>query len=556
VGKQSHGKLIAYLPLVVLATFAVVAAPMLLVSWLRESGVVDSAWTAMAVGVVSSLLISQGGAAIWKRHDSEALFSELMLWGWVRRWRSERRLTAASDLLGLNAGSPKAISGGKLTNGQKSSLLTQLTSSLEARDQYTHGHSRRVARHAANIAKQMGLGREEVTKIRAAGAMHDVGKVETPVAVLHKEGKLTDEEYAIVKRHPVDGANMVATLDDDELSAIVRHHHERLDGTGYPDGLAGDEIPLGARILAVADTFDAITSTRPYRHSNPHKKALDILAAEAGTQLDPDAVRAFRSCYSGRRPLAYWTILVNGGPRLASLFGGSLSPANAASVAATTATAAVVGVAAMAPVAAPAQSPPPEPPQRVAAAGASPSAPTGRPTSRHPVARPNAMASLSPERRADYAAKAGNHKSTVAGGGHGGASVRRIVAAPNADATETTQPPVQAPSPVVVAHDQTVSSKRNPRGNRKGRELAAFSGPSTPKGPGYGYVKNGGPDNSPGGSPGSVNGRGNGKGHGHGHGKAHGHGHGHGHHGGESPRLGLRDGVKHDRHGERRSGPR
>ncbi len=107
--------------------------------------------------------------------------------------------------------------------------------------------------------------------------MHDVGKVETPTAVLHKAGRLSDEEFDIVKRHPVDGADMVATLDDDELTAIVRHHHERLDGTGYPDGLAGDEIPLGARILAVADTFDAITSTRPYRQANPHKKALDIL---------------------------------------------------------------------------------------------------------------------------------------------------------------------------------------------------------------------------------------------------------------------------------------
>ena len=278
MGKQANGTLVAYLPLVFAATFAVVLAPMLFVLWLRESGAVASMWVALAIGVVMSLAASQVGAAIWKsKANSDLLFNELMLWGWVQRWRSERRLAAAANLLGLSVGRPDAITGGQLSSEEKKRLLTQLTSSLEASDPYTHGHSRRVARHAANIAKQMGLSGGEIAKIRAAGAMHDVGKVETPTAVLHKAGRLTDEEFDIVKRHPVDGADMVATLDDDELTAIVRHHHERLDGTGYPDGLAGDEIPLGARILAVADTFDAITSTRPYRQANPHKKALDIL---------------------------------------------------------------------------------------------------------------------------------------------------------------------------------------------------------------------------------------------------------------------------------------
>ena len=352
MGKQGNGKLIAYLPLVVAATFAVVIVPMLLVVWLRESGAVTSMWVALVIGVVLSLLASQAAAWVWQtRTNSDLLFSELMLWGWVQRWRSERRLAVASDLLGLTAGRPEAITGGHLTSAQKEALLTQITSSLETSDPYTHGHSRRVARHAANIAKKMGLSREEVAKIRAAGAMHDVGKVETPTAVLHKAGKLTEEEYDLVKRHPVDGANMVATLDDDELTAIVRHHHERLDGTGYPDGLAGDEIPLGARILAVADTFDAITSTRPYRRSNPHKKALDILAAEAGTQLDPDAVSAFRACYSGRKPLAFWAVLVNSRPRVEYLLGQVWAPASAPNVLTTAATAAAVGAVAVGPVA-------------------------------------------------------------------------------------------------------------------------------------------------------------------------------------------------------------
>lgn len=350
MGKQANRKLIAYLPLVLVATFVVVLAPMLFVLWLRESDAVSSMWVALAIGVVLSLAVSQVGAATWKtKANSDLLFNDLMLWGWLQRWRSERRLAAATNLLGLPVGRPDAITGGHLSSEEKERLLTQLTSSLESSDPYTHGHSRRVARHAANIAKQMGLSGGEIAKIRAAGAMHDVGKVETPTAVLHKEGRLTDEEFDIVKRHPVDGADMVATLDDDGLTAIVRHHHERLDGTGYPDGLAGDEIPLGARILAVADTFDAITSTRPYRQANPHKKALDILATEAGTQLDPNAVKAFLECYSGMKPVAFWAVLINARPRVSASLGQVFSPVTGTNVLATTAAAAAVGAVGLGP---------------------------------------------------------------------------------------------------------------------------------------------------------------------------------------------------------------
>lgn len=352
MGTQSDRKLVAFLPLVLAATFVVVVVPMLLVVWLRSSGVVGSVGAGMVIAVTVSLLASCAGGAFWKAraHPGDILFSDLMLWGWLQRWRSEHRLTAAADVLGLTPGRPQAISGGQLTNEQKAGLLTQLTFALEARDAYTHGHSRRVARHASNTARRMGLSRAEVAKIRAAGAMHDVGKVETPITVLHKEGKLTDGEYAIIKRHPVDGAVMVSGLGDDELTAIVRHHHERVDGSGYPDGLAGEAIPIGARILAVADTFDAITSARPYRHARAHNEALDVLATEAGTQLDPDAVRAFCSCYSGRRPLAYWTMLANAGPRITSWLGSGLAPAKAATVAnvmATAATAATIGSSAL-----------------------------------------------------------------------------------------------------------------------------------------------------------------------------------------------------------------
>ncbi len=214
-----------------------------------------------------------------------------------------------------------------------------------------------MARHASNIAKRMNMSPAEVAKVRTAAAMHDVGKVKTPIAVLHKEGKLTEEEFGIIKLHPVEGASMVETLRDAELTAMVRHHHERLDGTGYPDRLAGDAIPVGARIIAVADTFDAITSTRAYRAAHAHKRALDILDAEAGTQLDPDAVRAFCRCYGGMRPLAVWTILANVPQRLVSWFDGGLGTANASSMAnvmATAATTAAVGGVALGPILKPA----------------------------------------------------------------------------------------------------------------------------------------------------------------------------------------------------------
>ena len=148
--------------------------------------------------------------------------------------------------------------------------------------------------------------------------MHDIGKIETPREILNKPGPLTELEFATVKRHAARGAQIASTLGDDELTAIVRHHHERLDGRGYPDGLRGDEIPLGARIIAVADTFDALTSERPYRSARPHKEALLVLRAESGTQLDSEVVAAFLSYYSGKRSLVWWSAIAGAPSRLAA----------------------------------------------------------------------------------------------------------------------------------------------------------------------------------------------------------------------------------------------
>ena len=181
-------------------------------------------------------------------------FGDLLLWGWVRRIRAERKLTSAAAVLSASDGED---------TGAQDRVLHQVAAALDAQDPYLAGHSKRVARYAAITAKRMGLPAEEVARVRSAATIHDVGKLRVPDEVIRKPAGLTDAEVEEVQRHAVHGADMVAGLRDPELTSIVRHHHERFDGGGYPDGLRGVGIPLGARIVAVADTFDALTSPRP-----------------------------------------------------------------------------------------------------------------------------------------------------------------------------------------------------------------------------------------------------------------------------------------------------
>jgi HD-GYP domain-containing protein (c-di-GMP phosphodiesterase class II) len=297
---------------VLLATAVVAVCPVALVWWLRETRLLVSPLAGLGVGIGLSLALAQLGSALWQRHRAsrDLLFSELMLWGYLRRQLSERRVASAQRLIGSIEGG--AWRGGRRVRVRRQArLLRELAARMDARDPATLGHSRRVARHAWVIARRMGLDRGEAARVRAAAAIHDIGKLETPLAILRKPGALTDAEYEVIKRHPGDGARMSEVLGDARLTEIIRHHHERLDGTGYPSGLAGDEIPIGARIISVADTFDAITITRPYSAPRVHRAALEILHREAGTQLDPDAVRAFCSYYTGRRTLALWASLAS-----------------------------------------------------------------------------------------------------------------------------------------------------------------------------------------------------------------------------------------------------
>lgn len=183
---------------------------------------------------------------------------------------------------------------------QKELLFTDMVRALvnatEARDSYTRGHSERVALMARRLGREIGLPFDECERLYLAGLLHDVGKISIPDTLLRKPGRLSDGETQTFRSHP-DAAWAILQ----ELAALrhvlpgVLHHHERFDGQGYPDRLAGESIPLDARILAVCDSYDAMTSDRPYRQGMPHDQAVDVLRTEAGSQFDPRVIAAFHS---------------------------------------------------------------------------------------------------------------------------------------------------------------------------------------------------------------------------------------------------------------------
>jgi HD-GYP domain-containing protein (c-di-GMP phosphodiesterase class II) len=171
--------------------------------------------------------------------------------------------------------------------------LLGLANALEAKDAYTRGHSERVGSWSRRLGVTLGLPATEIDTVTQAGLLHDIGKIGVPETILRKRGPLASDEWAIMRQHPVIGAQIVAPF---EFFAggvqVIRHHHERWDGTGYPDGLTAASIPLGARVVAVADVFDALTSDRPYRAALTLDAALAHLAGEAGHTLDADVVAA------------------------------------------------------------------------------------------------------------------------------------------------------------------------------------------------------------------------------------------------------------------------
>lgn len=173
-------------------------------------------------------------------------------------------------------------------------IVDALTAALDAKNEYTCGHSQRVAGLCQAVTQEMRLLADERQIIDISAHLHDIGKIGIPDAVLLKPGRLTPEEFAVMKTHPGIGyfiVNKVTSLT--QISKIILHHHERMDGQGYPDGLAGEAIPLGSRIIAVCDAFDAMTSSRSYRMCVSYEQALAELGRCSGTQFDPDVVAAF-----------------------------------------------------------------------------------------------------------------------------------------------------------------------------------------------------------------------------------------------------------------------
>jgi putative nucleotidyltransferase with HDIG domain len=320
------------------ATLAVVCLPVAVVYGLLTMTEPDPPLLAIAaLGVLLALGATVAGTALWMRQPQSTFvgFSDLMVWRWMQRRHAERQLDEGAALLGLDrAGRPIATV--RITPEQQLQVLKDLTSALESKDPYTHGHSQRVERHSYRTAAAMGLPAADIEDVRKAAALHDVGKIRVPDRILRKDGALSIDERAMIQEHSVVGAWMVSSVGNADVIAGVRHHHEAWDGSGYPDGLSGSDIPLFARIIAVADCYDAINSTRPYRASLGRMHAVDVLRAESGRQFDPEVVTYFLSALPTRLPVAAGLLFVFAGPArlLRSLVGwfrkfgaGSLTPA-------------------------------------------------------------------------------------------------------------------------------------------------------------------------------------------------------------------------------------
>jgi len=186
----------------------------------------------------------------------------------------------------------------KQLEGQVSSLRTSviyaLNQMLDLKDLNTGVHSTRLAEWAMRVAQDLGFNHEDLPDMEVAALMHDIGKIGVPDAVLHKPSRLTEEEYAVIKKHPEYSWTVLRLLPGfEKASLFALHHHENFDGTGYPAKLSNTEIPIGSRIVSVIDAFDAMVSSRPYRQGLPFEEGIRRLLASSGTQFDPQVVRCF-----------------------------------------------------------------------------------------------------------------------------------------------------------------------------------------------------------------------------------------------------------------------
>ncbi|MBI1248078.1 HD domain-containing protein [bacterium] len=200
-------------------------------------------------------------------------------------------LSSVGTILGIHSGNIELY---RRQSEFVTSVVRALTSAIDAKDPYTCGHSDRVARLSVRLAQQMGMDTETLNLLYMAGLLHDVGKIGIDDSVLRKPGRLTDEEYEHIKLHPELGCNILSGLKQlEDVLPVVLHHHEQWDGKGYPHKLAGESIPVLARVTAVADAYDAMTSDRPYRKGMPQERVAQIFREGSGTQWDPQVIKAF-----------------------------------------------------------------------------------------------------------------------------------------------------------------------------------------------------------------------------------------------------------------------
>lgn len=184
-------------------------------------------------------------------------------------------------------------------------IIRSLANAMDARDTPTAQHASRVAEYAESIARELGVDESDINEVQVAALLHDVGKIGIRDELLIKNGSLTPEEWATMRRHPVFGYEILQPVPISEsIKLAVRHSHERWDGQGYPDGIAGDQIPLAARIIAVADAYEALTTDRPYRLAQGPIKAIEEIRRSSGTRFDPEVVAAFLRAFhrDGIRP--------------------------------------------------------------------------------------------------------------------------------------------------------------------------------------------------------------------------------------------------------------
>lgn len=175
-----------------------------------------------------------------------------------------------------------------------SETITALSNAMDAKDQYTSGHSHRVADYAVEIARRMGLNETHIDKIKTAAILHDIGKIGIDETILNKPGKLEIQEYIEIKKHPEIGANILTQVTNlSEVARIIKHHHERYDGMGYPVGIGSDEVPIESYIISVSDAYDAMTTSRPYREALDSDAAIKVIINESGKQFHPTVVKAF-----------------------------------------------------------------------------------------------------------------------------------------------------------------------------------------------------------------------------------------------------------------------